>query len=152
VLGLLALGASISPPLYRYQEELQARAAIQRFEREEHARAARWEALLRAGDRASLSFDELAGSLEREIAASYRQSFDQLAAAAPTSPVPSKDTLLKLESYAAQRGQAAHNVAQGLRKRNALQIRSGLAQGQNAAAQSSAPAPAQGPEDAEKQP
>jgi rhomboid protease GluP len=125
VLGLLALFASISPPLYRYQEELQARAAIQRFEVEERSRAARWDELLRAGDRASLSFDQLAGSLEREIAASYRQSFDQLAAANPASPVPSKDALLKLESYAAQRGQAAHNVAQGLRNRHAQKPASG---------------------------
>jgi rhomboid protease GluP len=152
VLGLLALFASISPPLYRYQEELRARAAIQRFEAEEQTRAARWEALLRAGDRDRLSFDQLAGSLEREIAASYRQSFDQLAAAKPVSAAPSKDALLKLESYAAQRGQAAHNVAQGLRSRNALQIRSGLAQGRNAAAESSAPAPAPESADNEKRP
>ena len=152
VLGLLALFASISPPLYRYQEELRARAAIQHFAVEERARTARWEALLRAGDGASLSFDQLAGSLEREIAASYRYSFDQLAAANPASPVPSKDTLLKLESYAAQRGRAAHNVAQGLRSHNALQISSGLAQAQNAAAQSSAPAPARAPADNDKQP
>jgi rhomboid protease GluP len=150
VVGLLALFASISPPLYRYQEELRARAAIQRFEAEEQTRAARWEELLRAGDRASLSFDQLAGSLEREIADSYRQSFDQLAAAKPESAAPSKDALLKLESYAAQRGQAAHTVAQGLRRRNAQQIRDGLEQGKSAATESSAPAPARASADAEK--
>jgi rhomboid protease GluP len=150
VMGLLALFASISPPLYRYQEELRARAAIQRFEAEEQTRAARWEELLRAGDRASLSFDQLAGSLEREIADSYRQSFDQLAAAKPESAAPSKDALLKLESYAAQRGQAAHTVAQGLRRRNAQQIRDGLEQGKSAATESSAPAPARASADAEK--
>jgi rhomboid protease GluP len=119
VLGLLAMAASVSPPLYHYQEELRARAAIQRFAAEEGARSARWDALLTAGERAGVSFDQLAGSLEKELAASYQRSFDQLAAVNPASPIPSKNTLLQLESYASQRSQAARQLAQGLRARKA---------------------------------
>ena len=115
IIGLLALMASISPPLYRYQEELRARAAIQRFDAEEQARSARWDTLLRADDRAALSFDQGTGALEQEIAASYRHSFEELAAVRPATPVPSKDALLKLESYAASRSQAARTLAEGLR-------------------------------------
>jgi rhomboid protease GluP len=140
ILGLLALVASISPPLYRYQEELQARAAIQHFALEEQARSARWDTLLHAGDGAAPSFDQVAGSLESEIAASYRHSFEQLAAANPATPVPSRDTLLKLESYAAQRGKAAHALAQGLRARDAAQISKALSQAQDAATRASEPA------------
>lgn len=119
MLGLLAMAASISPPLYRYQEELRARAAIQRFHVEESTRSARWDTLLAASDRSGISFDQLAGSLEKELAASYQRSFDQLAAANPASPIPSKNTLLQLESYASQRSQAARDLAQGLRARKA---------------------------------
>jgi len=115
VIGLLALMASISPPLYRYQEELKARAAIQRFDAEEQARAARWDALLHADDPAALSFDQGTGSLEKEIAASYRHSFEELAAVHPATPVPSRDALLRLETYAARRSEAAHTLAEDLR-------------------------------------
>ena len=115
IIGLLALMASISPPLYRYQEELRARAAIQHFDAEEQARAARWDSLLHADDHAALSFDQGTGSLEQEIAASYRHSFEELAAVHPATPVPSRGTLLKLETYAAQRSQAAHTLAESLR-------------------------------------
>jgi rhomboid protease GluP len=141
VVGLLALFASISPPLYRYQEELRARAAIQRFAAEEQVRAARWGALLSTGGGSEASFDQLAGTLDNEIAASYLHSFYQLSAADPDTPAPSKDTLLKLQSYAAKRSKAAHALAQGLRKRDAGQISDALSQARNAAPQASAPAP-----------
>jgi rhomboid protease GluP len=145
VAGLLALFASISPPLYHYQEELRARAAIQRFNAEEPLRAARLDALLTAGNAGTASFDQLAGTLEKEITASYLHSFYQLAAADPTSPAPSKSALLSLQSYAAERGKAAHELAQGLRKHDAGQISKALSQAHRAAPQASEAAPASAP-------
>ena len=117
VLGLLAMAASISPPRYHYQEELQARAAIQRFTLAEGARMARWDAILKAGDHAGAPIDQLATALEREVAASYERAFYQLASANPTSPIPSKDALQQLETYASQRSKAARQLAQSLRVR-----------------------------------
>jgi hypothetical protein len=113
VLGLLAMAASVSPPPYRYQDELRARAAIQRFAAEESARSARWDTLLAASGPSGASFDQLDGSLAKELAASYQRSFDQLAAANPAPAIPSKNTLLQLESYARQRSQAARQLALG---------------------------------------
>ena len=113
VLGLLAMAASVSPPPYRYQDELRARAAIQRFAAEESARSARWDTLLAASGPSGASFDQLDGSMAKELAASYQRSFDQLAAANPAPAIPSKNTLLQLESYARQRSQAARQLALG---------------------------------------
>lgn len=145
IIGLLILFASMSPPLYRYQEELRARAAIQRFAAEEQARTLRWGALLEADKRGTASFDQMAGSaVESAIAASYQHSFEQLAAAKPSSPIPSRDALLQLESYAAQRSSAAHDLAQGLNRRRAQQAPKAPLQGQaqapGSAAQASTPA------------
>jgi rhomboid protease GluP len=112
---IVTLLAGISPPPYRYEEELETRAAIQRFMREDQAISARWGALL--VDRRGMSFDQLADALHSEVAASYERSFNELAAVQASPAVPSRPTLLKLQAYAATRKEAALQAAQELRSR-----------------------------------
>ena len=117
---VLTLLAGIPPPPYRYEEELDTRAAIQRFMREDQAISARWHTLME--DRQGLSFDQVAQALHSDVAASYEHSFNELAAVQAGPGVPSRPTLLQLQTYAVARQEAALQAAQELRSRGAGHI------------------------------
>lgn len=121
--GALALAAvatvvaGISPPPYRYEEELYTRAAIQRFLREDQAISTRWQELVQDGK--GLSFDQMANALHTEVAAPYANSFNELANVQVGPGVPSRPLLLKLQAYAATKHDAALQAAKDLRERKA---------------------------------
>jgi len=121
-LSVLILVINMPPPIYRFSEELRARGAIRQFLNEDQRISQNWEIILEAGRQNSLSFDQLAGSIETNVAAVYRESFEALRMANPDSPAPSAKTLEVLQTYAAFRGKTASELANGLRARDPKKI------------------------------
>lgn len=112
----------LPPARYRFTEELQARKAIQDFLTTERSIHQHWEAILKSPQSADLTFDQLAGQIDTHVTQSYAQSFEQLAAARPRSDIPSAQSLIDLQDYAARRTEAAHALANGLRGQHAEEI------------------------------
>jgi rhomboid protease GluP len=134
----------LPPPSYRLGEELRAQAAIRQFLDEDQRLSQRWGSLLNAGQTKSISFDQMAGSLDDRITAGYQQSFEQLSALQLDPAAPSAKALDEIRRYAALRGEASHALAEGLRARDASKVSKALEQARLAPArarQASAPAP-----------
>jgi rhomboid protease GluP len=125
---VLGLWLKLPAPAYRFGEELKARASIQQFLQDDQRASQHWDSLLAHGQQQGLSFDQLAGKIDSDVAAVYEKSFDQLLAATPGGAAPSAPTLEKLQSYAAQRAVAARELSAGLRSRDAQKIRDALKQ------------------------
>ena len=131
LLGLGGMLLAMPKPEYRYQEELQTRAAIARFAAQERVIASRWDALLYP-EGAPASFDQMAGAsfaqaIEAQVSAPYQSSFEQLAAVHPVTPVPSAPALFALQTYAVQRRAAAVALTAGLRDGDAVAVQEALA-------------------------
>lgn len=133
--GVLALLLWMPDPPYRFGEEVQARAAIQRFLQEERKIHQRWDVLMDFRRGEQLSFDQMAEQVDRQITAAYQQSFAQLSAVQPVSAVPSQQALSELQAYAALRSEAASKLAEGLRAHDQEKIDQAMMQARNAAAQ-----------------
>jgi len=118
VLAVVLLVLRLPEPSYRYGEEVQVRQAIQSYVQQDRATQRQWNTLLQAGSSAGLSFDQLAGRVDTDIAPAYERSFEQLMQVRPTTAVPSAQQLEHLQTYAAQRAEAAREVADGLRSRD----------------------------------
>ena len=131
-LGITVLVIQIPPPSYRFGEELKARGAILQFLNEDQRISQNWDAILQEGRRSSLSFDQLAGSIDTNVTAVYRESFEALRAASPGSAVPSAATLEALQTYATFRANTASDLADGLRTNNPRKIRNALELAQKA--------------------
>jgi rhomboid protease GluP len=130
--GIALLVANIPNPVYRWSEEQLARGEIRQFIGEDARINARLNAILK-GDRASgVSFDQLAGRIETEVANSYDQSFEQLSALHIGREVPSAATLEWLRHYAEIRRDASQALAEGIRTKNQQQIRDALNEARNA--------------------
>lgn len=142
MLGCAALIAELPAPNYRISEELRARAAIDRFLGQDQQVSQHWTALLARAQRKNLSFDELAGQIDKEVTPVYERSFEQLMAAKTTGAAPSAPTLGVLQNYATERAQASRELAQGLRAHDTVRIRRALEQARKAR---SAPREAQTP-------
>jgi rhomboid protease GluP len=125
-------------PSYRFSEEQKAREAIQQFLGEDQRTSRRWGSLLANSARNGLSFDELAGQIDTDIAAVYERSFEQLEAAQPGGAAPSAPKLEELQHYANERAEAARELSQGLREQDREQIQRALDHARKAAAK---PAP-----------
>lgn len=125
-------------PSYRYSEEQKAREAIQQFLGEDQRTSRRWGSLLANSARNGLSFDELAGQIDADIAAVYERSFEQLEAAQPGGAAPSASKLEQLQTYANERAEAARELSQGLREQDTEQINRALEHARKASAR---PAP-----------
>lgn len=125
-LGITFLVMHIPPPSYRFGEELRARGAILQFLNDDQRISQNWDAILQAGRRNNLSFDQLAGSIDTNVTAVYRESFEALRAASPGSAVPSAGTLEALQTYATFRANTASDLADGLRTNDPRKIRSAL--------------------------
>jgi rhomboid protease GluP len=137
MLAVAALIAVIPAPKYRWSEETQARGEIQDFLGEDATITARWQAILDEGRRGRLSFDELAGSIETDVADRYEASFEELSALKLSGAAPSAATLDALRQYAEQRRDASRALAEGLRARDAGQIRKAMEQAAQAAGHAS---------------
>jgi rhomboid protease GluP len=118
--GLVGIFLAIPGPRYRYQEELQTRAAIAQFAHQEVEITRNWNALLVTASTLPTSFDEISGvtlaeAIDAQVSAPYQLSFEQLSAVRPISPVPSGSALVALQAYAVQRKLAARAMSAGLR-------------------------------------
>jgi rhomboid protease GluP len=134
LIGLSALTLSIQPPIYRLGDETRVREAIEQFVASEKVISQHWDNLIHSEKRGGLSFDQLAGDIDHQVAAPYRHSFEQLAEAIPSAYAPSTNTLLALQAYANLRGAAASELAEGLRARDAEKIRQAMELARNASA------------------
>ena len=134
VLGTAALVWRLPEPKYRMGEEQKARSAIQEFLTEDQRVSQRWGSLLASGPRTGQSFEELAGSIDTDVAAAYERSFEQLTAAQPGGAAPSAPQIEMLQNYANQRAEAARELSQGLRGQNPEQIRQALEHARTASA------------------
>jgi rhomboid protease GluP len=119
-------------PSYRLGEEVKAQQAIQLFLREDQRVSQQWGRILDAGNQQGLSFDQLAGKIDSDVAAVYERSFDALLQVQPESAVPSASRLEALRSYAEQRAEASRDLAEGLRAHDSDKIRKALQQAKNA--------------------
>jgi len=132
-LSLAGLVVAIPPPKYRWSEEVQARNEIRDFLDADAAITARWDTLMQEGRRGMVSFNQLAGDIDADIADRYQESFEDLSAVKLDPAAPSATTLSALRRYAEQRRDASRALAEGLRTRNADQVRQALEQATQAA-------------------
>jgi rhomboid protease GluP len=121
----------IPPPSYVFHEELAARDAIQRFTLADQNFRQQWAEILNRPSTSRLSFEALAGRVESTLMVGYQQSFDQLVAATPDSPVPSAAVLGELQSYAYEQAQTTREFVEGLRANDPQKIRDAARQVQS---------------------
>ncbi|MBK7768230.1 MAG: rhomboid family intramembrane serine protease [Sulfuritalea sp.] len=126
------LATHIPAPVYRWSEEAQVRQEIRQFLREDAAITSAWRGILEEGKRGGTSFDELAGRLDTVVADHYEQSFEQLSKVHPSPGLPSAAALETLRNYAEVRRNASRALAEGLRAKDARQIREAMEQARRA--------------------
>lgn len=130
-LGLVLLASallwtSVPAPSYRLGEEVRAREAINRFLLQDRRISQEWESILGKGQEKQLSFDQLAGQIDSAITNEYQESFENLSALHLDTAAPSARALEILRKYAELRTTASQELSDGLRKRDAVQIRKAL--------------------------
>lgn len=129
LLGALAVMiARIPAPEYRWGDEKLIRQEISDFLRDDLLISQEWGQLLRQGKDGNLSFDQLADRIETVVAERYEKSFEELSALPRDAQLPSRPTLDRLQAYAARRRDASRDLVEGLRSRDATQIRQALEQ------------------------
>lgn len=116
ILIVVILVAIVPAPTYRWSEEKTVRSEIRDFLGEDARINARLQMILREGQADGVSFDQLAGRIESEVAHSYEQSFEQLSSLHVSPEVPSATTLEMLKHYAIVRRDASHDLAEVFRE------------------------------------
>lgn len=135
LLATAYLATHIPAPVYRWSEEAQVRREIRQFLREDAAISSAWRGILEEGKRRGMSFDELAGRVDTAIADQYEQSFEQLSKVHPSPGLPSAAALEIVRNYAEVRRNASRALAEGLRAKDARQIREAMEQARRAGQQ-----------------
>ena len=126
LLAVTVLVTHIPAPTYRMGEELRARQAIRAFMQEDRRISKRWDDILDSGRKNPVTFEQLAGRIDTNVTADYQESFEQLSALSLDVGAPSAQTLETLRNYAALRGEASRQLAEGLRARDPEKIRQAL--------------------------
>jgi len=126
LLVMVFLATHVPEPRYRWSEEAAARQEISRFLRRDATASSAWQRILEEGQRGGTSFDELAGRVDEAVAGHYEQSFEQLSRLHLDPGAPSAAMVESLRHYAGQRLDASRAMAEGLRARDAGQIRGAL--------------------------
>ncbi|MBC7704304.1 MAG: rhomboid family intramembrane serine protease [Rhodoferax sp.] len=126
LLAVTVLVTHIPAPTYRMGEELRARQAIRAFMLEDRRIRKRWDDILDSGRKNPVTFEQLAGRIDTNVTADYQESFEQLSALSLDVGAPSAQTLETLRNYAALRGEASRQLAEGLRARDPEKIRQAL--------------------------
>lgn len=121
-----ALWTSVPAPSYRLGEEVRAREAINRFLLQDQRISQEWASILGKGQEKQWSFDQLAGEIDSAITTEYQESFENLSALHLDTAAPSARTLEILRKYAELRSTASQELSDGLRRRDAAQIRKAL--------------------------
>jgi rhomboid protease GluP len=132
VAATLFLATHVPQPRYRWSEESAARQEISRFLRQDAAVTNAWQHILDEGKRDGTSFDELAGRVDEAVAEHYEQSFERLSRLHLDPGAPSAAAVESLRHYAGQRRDASQALVEGLRTRDAEQIRDALERAQRA--------------------
>jgi rhomboid protease GluP len=122
----------IPPPLYRFGAELKARDAVRQFLQDDQRISQNWQSILEAGRQQNLSFEQLAGNIESNVATGYLESFEAMRAAYPGAAAPSAKTLEQLQTYAMSRATIATDLAEGLRANDRQKINHALTQARQA--------------------
>lgn len=135
LLATAYLATHVPAPVYRWSEEVQVRQEISQFLRQEAAITSAWRGILEEGKRRGTSFDELAGRVDAVVAEHYEQSFEQLSKVHPSPGLPSAAALETLRNYAETRRNASRALAEGLRAKDAHQIREAMDQARRAGQQ-----------------
>lgn len=130
---VLILFLCIPEPTYRWTDEVTARTGIQLFIAEDAKINARLRDILEEGRRAGVSFDQVAGKIETDVAEPYVQSFEQLSELDIGAKTPSAERVEILRRYAAIRRDASHELAAGLRQKNRQQVLNALEKSSRAA-------------------
>ncbi|MEO8544642.1 MAG: rhomboid family intramembrane serine protease, partial [Burkholderiaceae bacterium] len=130
-LALVLLAAAgmvqqLPAPSYRLGEEIRAREAISRFLRQDRHISQQWESILGKGQEKQQTFDQLAGQIDSAVTSEYQESFENLSTLHLDTAAPSARTLEILRKYAELRSNASQELSEGLRKRDANQIRKAL--------------------------
>lgn len=102
-------------PRYRWSDELRAREEISSFLHTETQIHNQWQQIQRLARQGGMSFEELAGQIETQIAQPYADSFAQLARLQLDPDAPSAATLSSLQAYAGQRLYASRSLVEELR-------------------------------------
>ena len=123
---VIALGAALPAPAYRWREEQKARTEIREFLADDRRIVERWRTILETRDAQAVSFEELAARIESDITSEYRDSFEQLSALNLDPAAPSAHTLEILKRYARMRGDASHELAEALLHHDAQRFRDAL--------------------------
>ena len=139
-LALVALIAKVPAPAYRWSDELLARREIVAFLRDDQNLRREWLRLFSEAKRQGASFDELAGRIDSAIGDRYAESFDALAQLPSDPDLPSGQTVERLRDYAQEQRDASRALADGLRAKDAAQIRAALEQAQRSRAAGKTPA------------
>ena len=135
LLATAYLATHVPAPSYRWRDEAQLRQEISQFLREDAAITSAWRGILEEGTRRGTSFDDLAGRLDTVVADHYEQSFEQLSKVHPSPGLPSAAALETLRNYAEVRRNASRALAEGLRAKDARQIREAMEQARRAGQQ-----------------
>jgi rhomboid protease GluP len=125
-LGLALLVRAIPVPAYRWSEEMQARNGISRFLGEDQQISARWQRILTQGRADGVSFEQLAGEVDTQVAEKYQQTFEELASLKLDPSAPSAQSLATLQRYAALRREASRHLSEGLRRHDRKRIQDAL--------------------------
>jgi rhomboid protease GluP len=121
------LVTKIPAPRYLWSEEINARSEINAYLREDATISNTWQSLLaRGGEAGHLSFSQLAGELEANVADRYEESFDQIAQVHVDAAAPSAATLATLRRYAELRRDSSRTMVEGLRTRDREKINAAI--------------------------
>ena len=123
---VIALGAALPAPAYRWHEEQKARTEIREFLADDRRIAERWRTILETRNAQGVSFEELAARIESDVTSEYRDSFEQLSALNLDPAAPSANTLEILKRYAQRRGDASHALAEALLQNDPQRVRDAL--------------------------
>jgi rhomboid protease GluP len=128
-LAMALMVANMPAPPYRWSEEQKAREEIIAFLGTESRLSAQWQQLMDQARQGELSFDQLAGQIESQIATPYENSFEQLSRLHLDPAAPSASTLAALRHYTESRRDISRALAEGLRTRDPGLVSQSLEQG-----------------------
>lgn len=122
----LVLFDRLPKPAYRWHDELQVRQELTDFMREDEAARRSWQEIMTAGKRGDITFEELAGRIEEDVAQRYAESFEELSALPDNPAMPSAKNLDKARQYAQKRRDSTKALADALRQQAEKQKESSL--------------------------
>ncbi|PKO94586.1 MAG: rhomboid family intramembrane serine protease [Betaproteobacteria bacterium HGW-Betaproteobacteria-10] len=113
--SITLLATHIPPPTYRWSDEVAARQEISQFLSEEVGIQTKWQDIVRQDRERSLSLNQLAERVEREITEYYDESFTQFSQRQLSPSAPSAATIDSLREYTEKRRDTSQALVQQLR-------------------------------------